>query len=73
MPNSTERRARKQGEAGWHAATGECMSGLAPKDRERGGKLAALQEAITLGLESPNAGELDIEAIKKRARVLADS
>ena len=31
-------------------------------------KFAALRDAINEGLESGNAGELDIEAIKQRAR-----
>ena len=35
---------------------------------ERGSKIAALQSAITRGLESGSAGELDMEAIKREAR-----
>jgi len=34
-------------------------------------KLAALQAAITLGIESGQAGDLDMESIKQKARQLA--
>jgi hypothetical protein len=34
-------------------------------------KLAALQAAITLGVESGEAGKLDMGAIKRKARELA--
>ena len=37
-------------------------------EREQRKKFAALRDAINEGLESGNAGELDIEAIKRLAR-----
>lgn len=47
------------------------MRDLIRKDQEEKDKLAALQAAITLGIESGDAGELDMDAIKKEARQLA--
>jgi Arc/MetJ-type ribon-helix-helix transcriptional regulator len=44
---------------------------LIRKDQEVKDKFAALQAAISLGIESGEAGELDMEAIKKKARRLA--
>jgi antitoxin ParD1/3/4 len=41
---------------------------LIRKDQENKDKLAALQAAITLGIESGEVGELNIENIKKKAR-----
>jgi len=41
------------------------------KDQAQKNKLAALQAAITRGIESGAAGKLDMEYIKKQARQLA--
>ena len=68
MPESLALWARKQVAAGKYADTDEYLSQLVHQDRERSEQHAALQEAITLGLESPITGDLDIEAIKQRAR-----
>jgi len=44
---------------------------LADRDRHRCVANVALQAAITLGIESGDAGDLDMEAIKIKARQLS--
>ena len=44
---------------------------LIRKDRQEKDKLAVLQAAISLGIESGQAGELDIKFIKQKARQVA--
>jgi len=56
---------------GKYASSSDYVRDLIRKDQEQKDKLAALQAAITLGIESGETGELDMEAIKKQARQLA--
>ena len=56
---------------GKYASSSDYVRDLIRKDQEEKDKLAALQAAITLGIESDDAGELDMDAIKKKARQLA--
>tara|TARA_R110001599_G_scaffold353781_1_gene597594 strand:+ start:3213 stop:3371 length:159 start_codon:yes stop_codon:yes gene_type:complete len=44
---------------------------LIRKDQQARDTLATLQAAITLGIESRQAGALDMESIKQKARQLA--
>ena len=52
---------------GKYASSSDYVRDLIRKDQEEKDKLAALQAAITLGLESGDAGELDMDAIKRKA------
>jgi len=56
---------------GKYASSSDYVRDLIRKDQEQKDKLAALQAAITLGIESGETGELDMEAINKQARQLA--
>jgi antitoxin ParD1/3/4 len=56
---------------GKYASSSDYVRDLIRKDQEVKDKFAALQAAISLGIESGEAGELDMEAIKKKARRLA--
>ena len=56
---------------GKYASSSDYVRDLIRKDQENKDKLAALQAAISLGIESGEVGELNIEAIKKKARQLA--
>ena len=56
---------------GKYASSSDYVRDLIRKDQKERDKLAALQAAITLGIESGEAGELDMDAIKKKARQLA--
>ena len=56
---------------GKYASSSDYVRDLIRKDRQDKEKFAALQSAITLGIESGQAGELDMEFIKQKARLLA--
>ena len=68
VPHPLAEWARKQAADGRYADTGEYLSELLHKDRERQQKFIALQDAITAGIKSPNAGILDIDESKRRAK-----
>ena len=51
--------------------TSRYLRDLIRKDQQDREKFAALQAAITTGIESGQAGELDMESIKQKARRLA--
>ena len=55
---------------GKYASSSDYVRDLIRKDQQGKEKLAALQAAITLGIESGSAGELDIKSIKQIARQL---
>lgn len=50
----------------------EYIRDLIRKDQERARKIDALQAAITEGLQSGSAGELNMDDIKKKARQEAE-
>ncbi len=56
---------------GKYATSSDYVRDLIRKDQQDKDKLTALQAAITLGIESGPAGELDINSIKQKARQLA--
>ena len=56
---------------GRYASSSDYVRDLIRKDQQQQDKLMALQAAITLGIESGRAGELDIESIKRKAKELA--
>ena len=68
LPSAMQKWVQAQVDTGQYATAGDYISELIAKDQQRSDKLAALQDAITRGLESGPAGELDIEAIKQEAR-----
>ena len=53
------------------ASLSDCVRDLIRKDQQQRDKLAALQAAIALGMESGQAGDLDIDSIKRKAKGLA--
>ena len=70
LPDLMKDWVQSQIDEGKYASTSDYVRDLIRKDREDKDKLAALQAAITIGIESDKAGELDIEAVKKKARQL---
>ena len=68
VPDSLKEWVQNQIDRGKYADTGEYLSELILRDQEREKKLAALQDAITQGINSGPAGDLDIADIKRRAR-----
>ena len=58
-------------EDGKYASSSDYVRDLIRKDQQQQDKLVALQAAITLGIESGGAGELDIESMKRKAKQLA--
>lgn len=71
VPDPMKDWVQAQIDDGKYASSSDYVRDLIRKDQEDKDKLAALQAAITLGIESGEAGELNIEAIKKKARQLA--
>lgn len=71
VPDPMKDWVQTQIDEGRYASSSDYVRDLIRKDQEEKDKLAALQAAITLGIESGEAGELDMEAIKKKARQLA--
>ena len=55
---------------GRYASSSDYVRDLIRKDQQQRDKFAALQAAITLGLESAPGGDLDIDYIKRQARGL---
>lgn len=68
VPGPMKDWVQTQIDEGKYASSSDYVRDLIRKDQEEKDKLAALQAAITLGLESGDAGELDMEAIKRKAR-----
>ena len=57
---------------GQYSSASDYVRDLIRKDQQQQeDKLAALQAAITLGIKSAQAGDLDIESIKAKAKELA--
>ena len=56
---------------GKYASSSDYVRDLIRKDQQEKDKLTALQAAITLGIESGQAGELDIKSIKQKSKKLA--
>ena len=71
VPGPMKDFVQAQIDEGKYASSSDYVRDLIRKDQEVKDKFAALQAAISLGIESGEAGELDMEAIKKKARRLA--
>ena len=71
VPDPMKNWVQAQIEEGKYASSSDYVRDLIRKDQEEKDKLAALQAAITLGVKSNEAGELDMESIKQKARKLA--
>ena len=71
VPNPMKDWVQTQIEEGKYASSSDYVRDLIRKDQNQQDKFLALQAAITLGIESGSAGELSIEAIKQKARLLA--
>jgi antitoxin ParD1/3/4 len=71
VPDPMRAWVKAQIEEGKYASSSDYVRDLIRKDQSQQDKLHALQAAITMGLESGNAGELDIESIKRKAKQLA--
>lgn len=56
---------------GLYANNSDYVHDLIRQDKLRISKLEALQQAITAGLESGEAGELDMQSIKQQVRTKA--
>lgn len=71
IPDPMKNWVQTQIDEGKYASSSDYVRDLIRKDQEQKDKLAALQAAITLGIESGETGELDMEAVKMKARQLA--
>lgn len=71
VPDPMKDWVQAQIDEGKYASSSDYVRDLIRKDQERKDKLAALQAAITLGVESGEAGKLDMGAIKRKAKELA--
>lgn len=71
LPDPMRDWVEAQLETGLYANNSDYIRDLIRKDQQRSKKLAVLQQAITAGLESGDAGELDMQAIKRKARAQA--
>ena len=71
VPDPMKDWVQAQIDEGKYASSSDYVRDLIRKDQEEKSKLAALQAAITLGLESGDGGELDMDAIRRKARHLA--
>ena len=68
VPDPMKNWVQAQIDDGKYASSSDYVRDLVRKDQHKRDKLAALQAAITLGLESGQSGELDMESIKQKAR-----
>jgi len=71
VPNPMKDWVQAQIEEGKYASSSDYVRDLIRRDQNQQDKFLALQAAITLGIESGSAGELDIESIKQKAKLLA--
>ena len=71
VPGPMKDWVQAQIKGGKYASLSDYVRDLIRKDQQQRDKLAALQAAIALGLESGQAGDLDIDSIKRKAKGLA--
>jgi antitoxin ParD1/3/4 len=71
VPDPMKDWVQAQVDEGKYASSSDYVRDLIRKDQQQRDKLAALQAAITLGIESGQAGELDLKSIKRKAKRLA--
>lgn len=68
LPDPMRDWVESQTSSGQYANNSDYVRDLIRRDQQRAAKLEALQDAITKGIESGSAGELDMDAIKRKAR-----
>ena len=68
LPDPMRDWVESQIEGGQYANNSDYVRDLIRKDQQRANKLEVLQAAITAGIESGDAGELDMQKIKQLAR-----
>ena len=71
VPDPMKDWVQAQIDDGKYASSSDYVRDLIRKDQHGKEKLTALQAAITLGIESGQAGELDIKSIKQKSKKLA--
>jgi len=71
VPDPMKDWVQAQIDEGKYASSSDYVRDLIRKDQQERDKLAALQAAITLGIESAQVGELDVQSIKRKAKRLA--
>ncbi len=71
LPDSMRDWVESRLATGLYANNSYYVRDLIRQDKLRISKLDALQQAITAGLESGEAGELDMQSIKQQARAKA--
>ena len=72
VPDLMKEWVQAQIDQGKYASYSDYVRDLIRRDQAQKDKLAELQAAITLGIESGPAGELDMEALKRKARQRAE-
>lgn len=68
MPDQMRDWVEDQTSTGLYANNSDYIRDLIRKDQIRNGKVYALQQAITAGIESGPSAPLDLDAIKEKAR-----
>lgn len=71
LPDPMRNWVEAQLETGFYANNSDYIRDLIRKDQQRDQKQMLLQQAITAGIESSDAGALDMQAIKQKARAKA--
>ena len=71
LPDSMRDWVESQLETGFYANNSDYIRDLIRKDQQRTQKQMQLQQAIVAGIESGDAGALDMQAIKQKARLKA--
>ena len=71
VPDPMKDWVQAQIDDGKYASSSDYVRDLIRKDQQQRDKLAALQAAIALGMQSAQAGDLDIDSIKRKAKGLA--
>lgn len=71
LPDAMREWVETQLETGLYANNSDYIRDLIRKDQQRSAKLEMLQQAITAGIKSGDAGVLDMQAIKRQARITA--
>ena len=70
VPDPMKDWVQAQIDGGKYASSSDYVRDLIRKDQQQRDKLAALQAAISLGIESAQAGDLDFDSIKRKAKGL---
>ena len=71
VPDPMKDWVQAQIDDGKYASSSDYVRDLIQKDQQQRDKLAVLQAAIDLGMENAQAGDLDIDSVKRKAKGLA--